>query len=130
MDLKPGWFFSKGRGRKMGDALARAGVHWQNVRPGDRRTQPSATPVPSRRPSFESSAVSLSDSRPGNPYKRVLILSASAGAGHVRSAEAIEHAFRLMGASAEVHNLDTLDYTNPLFKTLYSKMYLDMVNTM
>ena len=63
-------------------------------------------------------------------YDRVLILSASAGAGHLRAAEAVEKAFVRAGAAREVRNLDVLQYTNPLFRRIYSKTYLDMVNTM
>jgi processive 1,2-diacylglycerol beta-glucosyltransferase len=60
----------------------------------------------------------------------VLILSASAGAGHLRAAQAIEHAFAATGAARSVRHVDTLEYTNPLFKRLYSKAYIDMVNKM
>jgi processive 1,2-diacylglycerol beta-glucosyltransferase len=63
-------------------------------------------------------------------FNRVLILSASAGAGHLRAAEAVEKAFRKAGAAREVRHLDVLQYTNPLFRNIYSKTYLDMVNTM
>lgn len=63
-------------------------------------------------------------------FSRVLILSASAGAGHLRAADAVEKAFLSSGAARDVRNLDVLQYTNPLFRNLYSKMYLDMVNTM
>jgi processive 1,2-diacylglycerol beta-glucosyltransferase len=63
-------------------------------------------------------------------YDRVLILSASAGAGHLRAAEAVQRAFQQTGAAREVRHLDVLQYTNPLFRNLYSKTYLDMVNTM
>ena len=63
-------------------------------------------------------------------YDRVLILSASAGAGHLRAAEAVQAAFRQTGSAREVLHLDVLQYTNPLFRNLYSKTYLDMVNTM
>lgn len=63
-------------------------------------------------------------------YDRVLVLSASAGAGHLRAAEAVQRAFELTGSAREVRHLDVLQYTNPLFRTLYSKTYLDMVNTM
>jgi processive 1,2-diacylglycerol beta-glucosyltransferase len=63
-------------------------------------------------------------------FDRVLILSASAGAGHVRAAEAVLRAFQQTGAAREVRHLDVLQYTNPLFRNLYSKTYLDMVNTM
>src|SRR4051812_27762957 len=63
-------------------------------------------------------------------FDRVLILSASAGAGHLRAAEALERAFTETNAAREVRNLDVLQYTNPLFRNIYSKAYLDMVNTM
>lgn len=59
---------------------------------------------------------------------RVLILSASAGAGHIRAAQAIERALNVAGAAREVRHVDTLDYTNRLFRHLYSKSYLEMVN--
>ncbi len=63
-------------------------------------------------------------------FKKVLILSASVGAGHVRAAEAIEKAFRQTNAAEEIRNIDVLQFTNPLFRRLYGKAYLDMVNTM
>ena len=62
--------------------------------------------------------------------KKVLILSAAVGAGHLRAAEALEKTFRQMNAAEEVKNIDVLNYTNPLFRRLYGKAYLDMVNTM
>jgi processive 1,2-diacylglycerol beta-glucosyltransferase len=62
--------------------------------------------------------------------KKVLILSAAVGAGHLRAAEALEKAFKQAGAAEEVKNIDVLNYTNPLFRRLYGKAYLDMVNTM
>lgn len=61
-------------------------------------------------------------------FNNVLILSASAGAGHVRAAQAIEQAFAATNAAREVTHVDTLEYTNKLFRNLYSKAYLDMVN--
>jgi processive 1,2-diacylglycerol beta-glucosyltransferase len=61
-------------------------------------------------------------------FKKVLILSASAGAGHMRAADAVERAFRLTGAASEVRHVDTLQYTNKLFRHLYSKAYIDLVN--
>ena len=60
----------------------------------------------------------------------VLILSASAGAGHVRAGEAIERAFLETRGARTVTHLDTLLYTNPLFRRLYSKAYLETVNRM
>jgi processive 1,2-diacylglycerol beta-glucosyltransferase len=62
------------------------------------------------------------------PFNKVLILSASAGAGHMRAADAVEHAFELTGAASEVEHIDTLQYTNKLFRHLYSKAYIDLVN--
>lgn len=62
--------------------------------------------------------------------RNVLILSAAAGAGHLRAAEAIEKVFAETHAAESVRNVDVLEYTNPLFKRLYSKAYVDMVNKM
>ena len=61
-------------------------------------------------------------------FEKVLILSASAGAGHIRAAQAIEKALRQMNAAREVRHVDTLEYTNKLFRRLYSRAYIDMVN--
>jgi len=61
-------------------------------------------------------------------FDRVLIISVSAGAGHLRAAQAIEKAFGLLGAAKEVRNVDALQYTNKLFHKLYSKAYIDIVN--
>ena len=47
--------------------------------------------------------------------KKVLILSASVGAGHLRAAQAVEKAFLELKASEEIRNIDTLEYTNPVF---------------
>jgi len=61
---------------------------------------------------------------------KVLILSASAGAGHIRAAEALEKAFEQSGATQEIRHIDVLNYTNKVFRHLYSKAYIDMVNRM
>ncbi len=63
-------------------------------------------------------------------FKKVLILSVSAGAGHLRAAEALERAFLLMNAAQEVRHIDTLAYTNKVFRHLYSRAYIEMVNKM
>lgn len=60
--------------------------------------------------------------------KRILILSASAGAGHIRAAEALERAFAQLDGGHEVHHVDTLQFTNKVFRTLYSKAYLELVD--
>ncbi|MDT4967553.1 MAG: processive 1,2-diacylglycerol beta-glucosyltransferase [Acidobacteriota bacterium] len=54
----------------------------------------------------------------------------SAGAGHIRAAEALERAFLEVEPELEVRHVDTLLYTNKLFRHLYSKAYIDMVNKM
>jgi processive 1,2-diacylglycerol beta-glucosyltransferase len=59
---------------------------------------------------------------------KVLILSASAGAGHVRAAQALERAFVELGAAREVRHVDALQLTNKVFRTLYSKTYLELVD--
>ncbi|MCY7374358.1 MAG: glycosyltransferase [Pyrinomonadaceae bacterium] len=63
-------------------------------------------------------------------FKKILVLSAAVGAGHLRAAEAIEKEFKRQNPSAEVVNIDVLNYTNPLFRRLYGRAYLDMVNKM
>ena len=61
-------------------------------------------------------------------FKKVLILSASAGAGHTRAAQALERAFMEMSAAEEVKHVDALEYTTKIFKTIASKAYIDLVN--
>ena len=66
--------------------------------------------------------------------KKVLLLSATSGAGHVRAAQAIEKAFHESdneaAATCEVRHVDTLEFTNRIFRHLYSKAYIDVVNRM
>jgi len=64
--------------------------------------------------------------------KKVLLLSASSGAGHTRAAQAIEKAFKDTNAKAasalDVRHVDILQFTNRIFRHLYSKAYIDVVN--
>jgi len=60
--------------------------------------------------------------------KRVLLLSASAGAGHVRAAEALLQDFAAHPDVSEAVHWDVLKYTTPFFRHVYSKVYLDLVN--
>ncbi len=60
--------------------------------------------------------------------KRVLVLSASVGAGHLRAAQAVELALRQLDPSAVVKNLDVLELTNAAFRRVYGRAYLDLVN--
>jgi processive 1,2-diacylglycerol beta-glucosyltransferase len=57
---------------------------------------------------------------------RVLILSASSGAGHVRAAEALEKAFHATGA-CHVEHIDAIGYVSKLFHRLYDDAYIAMV---
>jgi processive 1,2-diacylglycerol beta-glucosyltransferase len=59
---------------------------------------------------------------------RILVLSASVGAGHVRAAQAVELALREIAPDAEVRNLDLLTLTNAAFRRLYGNAYTDLVN--
>jgi hypothetical protein len=60
--------------------------------------------------------------------KRILVLAASAGAGHVRAVQAIERAFHQADSGAEVRHIDTPDYAARLFRKLYGRAYIDLVN--
>jgi len=59
---------------------------------------------------------------------RVLVLSASAGAGHVRAAQAVELALKELAPDADVMNVDVLTRTNAAFRRLYGQAYLELVN--
>src|SRR5205807_3933594 len=60
--------------------------------------------------------------------RRILVLSASVGAGHLRAAEAVELALRQVVPDANVKNVDVLSLTNAAFRHIYGKAYLDLVN--
>src|SRR5579871_5532920 len=60
--------------------------------------------------------------------KRVLVLSASVGAGHLRAAQAVELALKEIDPDAVVKNVDVLELTNAAFRRVYGKAYLDLVN--
>jgi len=62
-----------------------------------------------------------------DPRFRVLILSVSAGTGHVRAAEALEKVCRARQEIADVVNVDALRFTNKVFRDCYSKLYIDLV---
>jgi processive 1,2-diacylglycerol beta-glucosyltransferase len=57
---------------------------------------------------------------------RVLLLSASSGAGHVRAAQALEKAFAERG-DCVVEHIDTIQYVSKLFQRVYDKAYISMV---
>jgi processive 1,2-diacylglycerol beta-glucosyltransferase len=57
---------------------------------------------------------------------RVLLLSASSGAGHVRAAEALAKAFHARG-DCDVEHIDAMDYASKAFREIYAKTYIKMV---
>jgi processive 1,2-diacylglycerol beta-glucosyltransferase len=57
---------------------------------------------------------------------KILVIHATAGAGHKRAAEAIFYGLKARGGH-DVHLLDALDYTNPFFKNMYSGVYVFLV---
>ena len=57
---------------------------------------------------------------------RVLLLSASSGAGHVRAAQALEKAFVARG-DCEVQHIDAIEHVSKLFQRAYDKTYISMV---
>lgn len=63
----------------------------------------------------------------GNDLKRILILSASAGTGHIRAGEAIEKVCRATAGVGETIHFDALTFTNKLFRDFYSKFYIRLV---
>lgn len=60
---------------------------------------------------------------------KVVIAYASAGAGHVKAALALESGFREINkGDIEVKNINTLDYSSPFLKKSYPAFYLFLVN--
>lgn len=56
---------------------------------------------------------------------KILITSVSAGAGHVRAAQAVE---KYLSSSFDVSNIDVMHFSKTWFKTIYADKYLDIVN--
>ena len=57
---------------------------------------------------------------------RVLLLSASSGAGHVRAAQALEKAFAARG-DCRVEHVDVIQHVSKVFQRLYDKTYINLV---
>jgi processive 1,2-diacylglycerol beta-glucosyltransferase len=56
-------------------------------------------------------------------------MSAGAGTGHIKAAEALELSFSVDARVAEVINNDALKYTNKLFRDFYSRFYTSLVRS-
>jgi processive 1,2-diacylglycerol beta-glucosyltransferase len=59
---------------------------------------------------------------------KVLILSSSGGAGHLRAAEALHRTAQDLALPIKTENYDCLDFTSRTFKRLYAGTYLNLVN--
>src|SRR5580698_10122649 len=57
---------------------------------------------------------------------KILVIHATAGAGHKKAAEAIFHGLQAKGG-VDVRLVDALDYTNPFFKQTYPWFYVFIV---
>ncbi len=63
-----------------------------------------------------------------NRPPRILILTASVGAGHIRAAEAVELALKQLSPNAHIRNVDLMTCATAAFRRVYSKWYLDLVS--
>lgn len=62
--------------------------------------------------------------------RRILLLSVSAGAGHVRAAEALEATVTALaadGRAIEAKHLDVMDYVPSSFRRIYADFYLRLI---
>jgi processive 1,2-diacylglycerol beta-glucosyltransferase len=62
------------------------------------------------------------------PPPRILVMSASVGAGHMIAAEAVVAALSQVAPEAHVELVDILQLTNRFFRGFYGAFYLDLVN--
>jgi len=79
-----------------------------------------------KRPAPTAVVATLRGISAGKTKPRVLLLSASSGAGHVRAAQALEKSFAARG-DCTVEHIDTIHYVSKLFKNVYDKTYISMV---
>jgi len=61
-------------------------------------------------------------------FKRALILSASAGYGHIAAAKAIEAALAASGGADEIHHLDMFQYTSGPLRLIFRNLCRGMAN--
>jgi processive 1,2-diacylglycerol beta-glucosyltransferase len=59
--------------------------------------------------------------------KRILLLSVSAGAGHVRAAEAIRTHVETHQAGVTATHIDVMDFVSPVFRKIYTDFYITLV---
>ncbi len=58
---------------------------------------------------------------------RILIISVSAGAGHLRASAAVEQALNETRPDIEVRNIDILDHASAAYRKAYGRTYLGLV---
>jgi len=58
---------------------------------------------------------------------KILVIHATAGAGHKKAAEAIYHSLQAKGSDFNFHIVDALDYTSPFFRISYPRSYAFLV---
>jgi processive 1,2-diacylglycerol beta-glucosyltransferase len=75
----------------------------------------------------ESTSVEMWERVGGMSKQRVLILSASAGTGHIRAAQALEKEFLKDERVGAVRHEDALKFTNKIFREAYSTLYMKLV---
>jgi processive 1,2-diacylglycerol beta-glucosyltransferase len=59
---------------------------------------------------------------------RIVIVSVSAGAGHVRAGAPLEEATHLVAPGTEVHHVDILEHTGRACKKAYAGGFLEVVS--
>lgn len=61
-------------------------------------------------------------------FKKILLLSVSAGAGHMRAAEALRSHADAFGAAVQATHLDVMDFVPRAFRKVYTDFYIGLVN--
>lgn len=61
------------------------------------------------------------------PNRKIVILSVSAGFGHMRAATAMKSALRSSDPGIEVTILDTFKYTSPLWEKVVNNFYMEII---
>src|ERR1051325_9468095 len=72
-------------------------------------------------------STNMLESAPASHDPRILILSASVGAGHIRAAEALALTFKDRLPQATVEHVDVLELTNAAFRKAYRDGYFSLV---
>jgi processive 1,2-diacylglycerol beta-glucosyltransferase len=63
------------------------------------------------------------------PIRKILLLSVSAGAGHVRAAEALYCCAQVQFPDIETLHIDAMQHATPAFRKIYTNWYVKLVNT-